>query len=140
MGVNQTVARLMNNPLPEGRVDDILRPEGENPLLERGVLILSSAKICDRPEIARYGRGNGCHRRLDKVSSRLGPHTYDTLPAIGTRVERHEDEVRNAQDDGQPRRQSPNFLLTSLNHVLSLILMGLTRKRNVENHSYFRGA
>jgi len=36
MGVSQTVARLMNNPLPEGRVDDILRPEGENPLVEHG--------------------------------------------------------------------------------------------------------
>ena len=42
MGVNQTVARLMNNPLPEGRVDDILRPEGENPLLERGFVTTSS--------------------------------------------------------------------------------------------------
>jgi len=36
MGVIQTVEGLMNNPLPEGRVDDILRPEGDNPLLERG--------------------------------------------------------------------------------------------------------
>jgi NADH-quinone oxidoreductase subunit B len=33
---------LMNNPLPEGRVDDILRPDGENPLLERGFVTTSS--------------------------------------------------------------------------------------------------
>ena len=32
MGVIQSVERLVNNPLPDGRVDDILRPEGENPL------------------------------------------------------------------------------------------------------------
>ena len=31
-----TIDRLMTNPIPEGRVDDILRPEGENPLLEKG--------------------------------------------------------------------------------------------------------
>lgn len=35
MGVIQTLDRLMTNPMPEGRVEDILRPEGENPLLER---------------------------------------------------------------------------------------------------------
>ena len=42
MGISQTVARLMNNPLPEGQVDDILRPAGENPLLEQGFLMTSS--------------------------------------------------------------------------------------------------
>ena len=36
MGVIQTVSGLMHNPLPEDRVGDILRPEGENPLLEQG--------------------------------------------------------------------------------------------------------
>lgn len=37
MGVIQTLDGLMNNPTPEGRVDDILRPEGDNPLLERAL-------------------------------------------------------------------------------------------------------
>ena len=41
MGVIQTVDRLMTNPIPEGRVDDILRPEGENPLLEKGYVTTS---------------------------------------------------------------------------------------------------
>ena len=41
MGVIQQVERAMNNPLPDGRVDDILRPEGENPLLERGFVTTS---------------------------------------------------------------------------------------------------
>ena len=41
MGVIQTVDRLMNNPIPEGRVDDILRPEGDNPLLEKGYVTTS---------------------------------------------------------------------------------------------------
>ena len=43
MGVIQQVERAINNPLPEGRVDDILRPEGENPLLERGYVTTSKA-------------------------------------------------------------------------------------------------
>jgi NADH-quinone oxidoreductase subunit B len=36
MGVTSAIARVMNNPEPIGVVDDILRPEGDNPLLERG--------------------------------------------------------------------------------------------------------
>ena len=36
MGVIQTFARVMNNPEPIASVDDILRPEGDNPLLEHG--------------------------------------------------------------------------------------------------------
>ena len=35
MGVIQTVSGLMHNPLPDDRVGDILRPEGEgNPLVD----------------------------------------------------------------------------------------------------------
>jgi len=41
MGVIQTLDGLMNNPIPEGRVDDILRPEGDNPLLEKGYVTTS---------------------------------------------------------------------------------------------------
>ena len=41
MGVIQTIDRLMTNPIPEGRVDDILRPEGDNPLLEKGYVTTS---------------------------------------------------------------------------------------------------
>ena len=41
MGVIQTVSGLMHNPLPEGRLDDILRPEGDNPLLEQGFVTTS---------------------------------------------------------------------------------------------------
>lgn len=36
------VADAANNPLPEGRLDDILRPAGENPLLEHGFVTTSS--------------------------------------------------------------------------------------------------
>ena len=42
MGVIQTIEGLMNNPLPDSRVDDILRPEGDNPLLERGFVTTTS--------------------------------------------------------------------------------------------------
>ena len=45
MGVIQAARGLANaasNPLSEGRVDDILRPEGENPLLEQGFVTTSS--------------------------------------------------------------------------------------------------
>ena len=42
MGVIQTVEGLMNNPLPEGRVDDILIPDSTNPLMERGFVTTSS--------------------------------------------------------------------------------------------------
>ncbi len=41
MGVIQTIDRLMTNPMPEARVEDILRPEGENPLLEKGYVTTS---------------------------------------------------------------------------------------------------
>jgi len=41
MGVIQTLDGLMTNPVPEGRVDDILRPEGDNPLLEKGFVTTS---------------------------------------------------------------------------------------------------
>ena len=42
MGVIQRLEAMANNPLPEGRVDDILRPHGENPLLERGFVTTSA--------------------------------------------------------------------------------------------------
>ncbi|KAF1699919.1 NuoB/complex I 20 kDa subunit family protein [Pseudoxanthomonas suwonensis] len=41
MGVIQTIDRLMTNPMPEARVEDILRPAGENPLLEKGYVTTS---------------------------------------------------------------------------------------------------
>jgi len=42
MGVIQTVSGLMHNPLPDDRVGDILRPEGEgNPLVEQGFVTTS---------------------------------------------------------------------------------------------------
>ena len=34
--IESTVSGLMYNPLPDGRLDDILRPEGDNPLLQQG--------------------------------------------------------------------------------------------------------
>src|SRR3546814_1612531 len=36
------VRSFISNPLPEGRLDDILRPEGDNPLTERGFVTTSS--------------------------------------------------------------------------------------------------
>jgi NADH-quinone oxidoreductase subunit B len=43
MGVIQAVESLIgNNPLPEGRVDDILIPDSTNPLMERGFVTTSS--------------------------------------------------------------------------------------------------
>lgn len=41
MGVIQTVSRVMHNPEPLGRVDDLLGPEGDNPLLEHGFVTTS---------------------------------------------------------------------------------------------------
>ena len=41
MGVIQTLDGLMHNPVPLAQVDDILRPEGENPLLEKGYVTTS---------------------------------------------------------------------------------------------------
>jgi NADH-quinone oxidoreductase subunit B len=42
MGVKETAERLMYNPVPIGRVDDILRPGDDNPLLERGFAVTSA--------------------------------------------------------------------------------------------------
>ena len=36
MGVMQSVTEALHNPLPIQTVDDILRPGGDNPLIERG--------------------------------------------------------------------------------------------------------
>jgi NADH-quinone oxidoreductase subunit B len=36
MGVIQTVSGLMHNPLPEGRLDDLLLPEDQNPVMQQG--------------------------------------------------------------------------------------------------------
>ena len=41
MGVKQAISSVMHNPEPIGIVDDILRPEGDNPLLERGFVTTS---------------------------------------------------------------------------------------------------
>ena len=35
------LSEFFNNPEPIGRVDDILRPEGDNPLMERGFVTTS---------------------------------------------------------------------------------------------------
>ena len=37
----QSVLEAASNPLPEGRLDDILRPEGDNPLLQNGYVTTS---------------------------------------------------------------------------------------------------
>ena len=45
MGVTQTIRKVADsasNPVPEARLDDILRPEGDNPLLERGFVTTNS--------------------------------------------------------------------------------------------------
>ena len=36
MGVIQKVSGLMHNPLPEGRLDDLLLPEDQNPVMQQG--------------------------------------------------------------------------------------------------------
>lgn len=36
MGVIHAVDRLMTNPIPDGAVEDLLRPQGDNPLLQKG--------------------------------------------------------------------------------------------------------
>ena len=41
MGVIQTVSGLMNNPLPEGRLDDLLLPESDNPVMQQGYVTTS---------------------------------------------------------------------------------------------------
>ncbi len=37
----QNVLEAASNPLPEGRLDDILRPDGDNPLLQNGYVTTS---------------------------------------------------------------------------------------------------
>ena len=41
MGVIDRVSGVMHNPVPIGQVDDILRPAGDNPLLEKGFGVTS---------------------------------------------------------------------------------------------------
>ena len=37
----QTVLEAASNPLPEGRLDDLLRPEGDNPVMQQGFVTTS---------------------------------------------------------------------------------------------------
>ena len=41
MGMIDSATRMMHNPIPVGTVDDILRPAGDNPLLEKGFAVAS---------------------------------------------------------------------------------------------------
>ncbi|HKU79912.1 MAG TPA: NADH-quinone oxidoreductase subunit B, partial [Rhodanobacteraceae bacterium] len=36
MGLISAVDKSMHNPVPIGKVDDILRPEADNPIVQRG--------------------------------------------------------------------------------------------------------
>ena len=56
MGVIDTVSKLMHNPIPEGRLDDILRPEGDNPLLEQGFVTTSFDALSTGRVPVRCGR------------------------------------------------------------------------------------
>ena len=41
MGVMQSITDALHNPVPVSTVDDILRPGGDNPLLEKGYAVAS---------------------------------------------------------------------------------------------------
>jgi NADH-quinone oxidoreductase subunit B len=42
MGMTDSLSRVMHNPVPISTVDDILRPDGDNPLVERGFAVTSA--------------------------------------------------------------------------------------------------
>jgi NADH-quinone oxidoreductase subunit B len=42
MGVSDAIAGAFHNPTPLGTVDDILRPEADNPLIQRGFAVTSA--------------------------------------------------------------------------------------------------
>ncbi len=42
MGVSDAIAGAFHNPTPLGTVDDILRPEADNPLMQRGFAVTSA--------------------------------------------------------------------------------------------------
>ena len=42
MGVSDVIADAFHNPTPIGTVDDILRPEADNPLIQRGFAVTSA--------------------------------------------------------------------------------------------------
>jgi NADH-quinone oxidoreductase subunit B len=52
MGVSDTLARVMHNPVPVSTVDDILRPGDDNPLIERG---FATARLDELVNWARTG-------------------------------------------------------------------------------------
>ena len=41
MGVTETISGLMHNPVPVGRLDDILLPGDDNPLVQQGYVTTS---------------------------------------------------------------------------------------------------
>ena len=65
MGVIQTFTRVMNNPEPIASVDDILRPEGDNPLLEHGFVTTNIDTLVNRAHT---------HRPAPRDHSRAQPH------------------------------------------------------------------
>ncbi|MGP1664545.1 MAG: NADH-quinone oxidoreductase subunit B, partial [Rhodanobacter sp.] len=52
MGVMDSVSRVMHNPEPLNIVDDILRPAGENPVVQRG---FATARMDELMNWARTG-------------------------------------------------------------------------------------
>ena len=52
MGMSDSISRVMHNPPPVNIVDDILRPDGDNPLIQRG---FATARMDELLNWARTG-------------------------------------------------------------------------------------
>ena len=120
MGVSDTIARVMHNPIPVSTVDDILRPGDDNPLIERG---FATARLDDLVNWARTGSmwpmtfGLACcavemmhagASRLDLdrygVVFRPSPRQSDVMIVAGTLVNKMAPALRKVYDQmAEPR-------------------------------------
>ena len=114
MGVSDTIARVMHNPIPVSTVDDILRPGADNPLIERG---FATARLDELVNWARTGSmwpmtfGLACcavemmhagASRLDLdrygVVFRPSPRQSDVMIVAGTLVNKMAPALRKVYD------------------------------------------
>ena len=81
MGVIQTVDRLMNNPIPEGRVDDILRVVSKHYNVSRADLLSQrrTATVVKPRQIAMYLAKTLTLRSLPEIGRRFGGRDHTTV-------------------------------------------------------------
>jgi hypothetical protein len=115
MGVIESVSNAMHNPIPVASVDDILRPGGDNPLVERGFVTTNLDTLINwaRTGSSEVGHFHGQLRQRRRLlplflfrGSRLRPHRAGRHLRAGLSADRGSPGLRYpAADEENPPHQ-----------------------------------